>query len=288
MEGSPFKKFRGDKHMGMLIMGKGTLQQLREKLLLSEALESRVHLDLEQLAFLVDNKDTVLPAQASQEIPNPIAFQTDDLHAFDSDSDDVPLAKAVLMANLSSYDSDVLSESTQTMHMLTKPQEVYDETHKTALGYQNPFYLSQARWKVPSLYDGNTIVKTHVALSVTDSEDTLELAEESRLKMLAKQNDPSLKEKKVKITPIDYVALNKLSEHFLNHFVPQKQLSAEQTYWLPISQPVVIKPPVPSEPVLKKEIPRKLLSISFVKDSFHKMKEHVKKLDETNFAYQNN
>nr|GEW90853.1 hypothetical protein [Tanacetum cinerariifolium] len=40
-------------------------------------------------------------------------FQTDDLDAFASDCDDVPLAKAVLMANLSSYDSDVLSEESK-------------------------------------------------------------------------------------------------------------------------------------------------------------------------------
>ncbi|GJV71593.1 retrovirus-related pol polyprotein from transposon TNT 1-94, partial [Tanacetum coccineum] len=99
-------------------------------------------------------------------------------------------------------------------------------------------------------------------------EETLELAEESRLKMLAKQNDPSLKEKKVNIAPVDYVALNILSEHFVKHFVPQKQLSAEQAYWLPISKPVSKNPPVPSEPVLKKEIPRELPSISlaFEKD----------------------
>ncbi|GJW22736.1 hypothetical protein Tco_0033358 [Tanacetum coccineum] len=34
----------------------------------------------------------------------------DDLDAFDSDCDEAPSAKAVLMANLSSYDLDVLSE----------------------------------------------------------------------------------------------------------------------------------------------------------------------------------
>ncbi|GJV94414.1 retrovirus-related pol polyprotein from transposon TNT 1-94 [Tanacetum coccineum] len=111
-------------------------------------------------------------------------------------------------------------------------------------------------------YINGQLRQTHVALSITDSEETLELAEESRLKMQAKQNDPSLKEKKVNIGPVDYVALNKPSEHFVKHFVPQKQLSAEQAFWLPISQPVSIKLPVPSEPILKKEIPRELPSIS--------------------------
>ncbi|GJZ71406.1 retrovirus-related pol polyprotein from transposon TNT 1-94 [Tanacetum coccineum] len=83
----------------------------KEKMLLTRALESGAYLDLEQLAFLTDNGDIVVPAQASMEIPTLATFQTDDLDAFDSDCDDVPLAKAVLMANLSSYDSDVLSET---------------------------------------------------------------------------------------------------------------------------------------------------------------------------------
>ncbi|GKA12562.1 retrovirus-related pol polyprotein from transposon TNT 1-94 [Tanacetum coccineum] len=57
-----------------------------------------------------DNRDIVISAQASQEIPTLAAFQTDDLDAFNSDCDDVPSSKVVLMANLSSYDSNVLSE----------------------------------------------------------------------------------------------------------------------------------------------------------------------------------
>ncbi|GJV75915.1 hypothetical protein Tco_1507499 [Tanacetum coccineum] len=43
-------------------------------------------------------------------IPNTAAFQTEDLDAYDSDCDDVSNAKAVLMANLSNYGSDVLLE----------------------------------------------------------------------------------------------------------------------------------------------------------------------------------
>ncbi|GJX10628.1 hypothetical protein Tco_0200487 [Tanacetum coccineum] len=82
----------------------------KENMLLTEALESGAYLDPEQLAFLADNEDTIVPAQASQEIPTPTAFQTDDLDAFDSDCDDVPSAKAVLMANLSSCDSYGLLE----------------------------------------------------------------------------------------------------------------------------------------------------------------------------------
>nr|GEU60656.1 retrovirus-related Pol polyprotein from transposon TNT 1-94 [Tanacetum cinerariifolium] len=37
------------------------------------------------------------------------------------------------------------------------------------------------KMKLPALYDGNTVVNTHVALFITDAEETLELAEESSL-----------------------------------------------------------------------------------------------------------
>ncbi|GKF15730.1 hypothetical protein Tco_0057192 [Tanacetum coccineum] len=106
MEESPCRQFRGERHMGMLTMGQGTLLQIRvltnkglqvkqgwlsvttvkrkvilldnvpnqrpknltwfkEKMLLTEALESGSYLDPEQLAFLADNGDTVIPSQAS-------------------------------------------------------------------------------------------------------------------------------------------------------------------------------------------------------------------------------
>ncbi|GJW26542.1 integrase, catalytic region, zinc finger, CCHC-type containing protein [Tanacetum coccineum] len=435
----------------------------KENMLLAEALESGVVLDEEQMAFLADNGDTITTGQASQELATIATFQNDDLDAFDSDCDEAPSASAVLMAKLSAYDSDVLSEvpthdtyvdnqvidqsvqemqyseqpvfnndtnidiksesntisyeqylkeikntviqdtssfvqqdalimsvievdkvnktinesltadieiykdqikifkerqkfdlndrekyidsqlrevtvdrnakvsdfqnqihslklqlsatveshktlsttvdvlkkeskakkdkyyediidlgkknkaldnviykmgqSTQTMHMLTKPQVFYDECHKTALGYQNSLYLTQAQRKVPALYCGRTIVKQHDALSIIDTEETLELAEESRLKMHAKQNDPITKEKKVNIAPINYVSLNELSEHFVKHFVPQKQLYAKQAFWLHISKPVSETPPVQPKPVLK-EIPCELPTISLVKDNF--------------------
>ncbi|GKC13169.1 hypothetical protein Tco_1009951 [Tanacetum coccineum] len=62
----------------------------------------------------------------------------------------------------------------------------------------------------PKLYDGN-VIKNTSALMIPDSEETLMLAEESRLKMLLKQKDPMMLEKKVNTTPVDYVVLNQLS-----------------------------------------------------------------------------
>ncbi|GJT85696.1 hypothetical protein Tco_1067413 [Tanacetum coccineum] len=101
-------------------------------------------------------------------------------------------------------------QSAQTVHMLTKPQFFYDHTTKQALGFQNPFYLKKAQQLEPKLYDGN-VIKNTSAIVIPDSEETLMLAEESRSKMLLKQQDPMMLEKKVNTTPVDYAVLNKLS-----------------------------------------------------------------------------
>ncbi|GKB91738.1 retrovirus-related pol polyprotein from transposon TNT 1-94 [Tanacetum coccineum] len=81
----------------------------KEKLMLAEAQEAGQILDEEQLAFIAD--PGIADVQVAQQIiPQNSAFQTEDLDAYDSDCDDIASTKAVLMANLSSYDSDVLSE----------------------------------------------------------------------------------------------------------------------------------------------------------------------------------
>ncbi|GJV28093.1 hypothetical protein Tco_1384541 [Tanacetum coccineum] len=43
-------------------------------------------------------------------IPHNAAFQTEDLDTYDSDCDDLSTAQAVLMANISNYGSDIISE----------------------------------------------------------------------------------------------------------------------------------------------------------------------------------
>ncbi|GJS54449.1 hypothetical protein Tco_0627811 [Tanacetum coccineum] len=81
----------------------------KDKAMLAEAQEAGQILDAEQLAFLAD--PGILDGQAVQTIiPNNAAFQTEDLDTYDSDCDDISNAKAVLMANISNYGFDVISE----------------------------------------------------------------------------------------------------------------------------------------------------------------------------------
>ncbi|GKA07317.1 hypothetical protein Tco_0686541 [Tanacetum coccineum] len=69
-------------------------------------------LDEEQLTFLADPRIADCYDIQPKIIYN-VAFQTDDLDAYDSDCDDISFAKAILMANLSSYASNVISEVPQ-------------------------------------------------------------------------------------------------------------------------------------------------------------------------------
>nr|GFD06429.1 hypothetical protein [Tanacetum cinerariifolium] len=91
-------------------------------------------------------------------------------------------------------------QSAQTVHMLTKPQVFYNHASRQALGFQNLRYLKKAQQLKPNLYDGSVIVKSNVVV-VPDSEDTLMHTEESRSKMIKKQNDPQMIEKKVITKP---------------------------------------------------------------------------------------
>nr|GEY51674.1 hypothetical protein [Tanacetum cinerariifolium] len=68
--------------------------------------------------------------------------------------------------------------------MLTKPQVFYDDTHKQALGYRNPFYLKKPQRMKPTLYDGNMISKKHDVISVVDEEETLILEEENAMNIM--------------------------------------------------------------------------------------------------------
>ncbi|GKC20807.1 hypothetical protein Tco_1022957, partial [Tanacetum coccineum] len=90
------------------------------------------------------------------------------------------------------------------------------------------------------------------------------LAEESRSKMLLKQQDPMVLEKKVITTPVDYAVLNQLSQDFEKQFVPQTKLSAEQAFW---SQNFMnSSDPNPSCRPTKVEVPKELPKVSMVSD----------------------
>ncbi|GJS60442.1 hypothetical protein Tco_0655226 [Tanacetum coccineum] len=126
------------------------------------------------------------------------------------------------------------------------------------------------------LYDGSVITKETNVISIADSEETLMLEEESQSKMLLKQSDPMVLEKKVNTKPINYAELNRLSEDFSKRFVPQQELSDEQAFWLQTSHPNTDQSA--SSPVKIKaqwELPK----VSLVNTSLKKFKYHHGQFD---------
>nr|GFA26157.1 integrase, catalytic region, zinc finger, CCHC-type, peptidase aspartic, catalytic [Tanacetum cinerariifolium] len=87
-----------------------------------------------------------------------------------------------------------------------------------ALGYQNPFYLKQAQKKQQSLYDGKVLLEKHDPPVVHDSEETLQLAQESREKM--KQINKEIK-------PANYTKINHLSREAAKFVGDFKSLAKE-------------------------------------------------------------
>nr|GEY91536.1 hypothetical protein [Tanacetum cinerariifolium] len=136
-----------------------------DKVLLVQAQANGQILPKEELAFLADPR--IAEGQATHTfITHNAAYQADDFDAYDSDCDELNTAKVTLMANLSHYASDVFAELES------------------------------------KLYDGN-VIKNTCAIVIPDFKETLMLAEESRSKMLLKQQDPMVLENKNSINSSD-------------------------------------------------------------------------------------
>ncbi|GKA10871.1 hypothetical protein Tco_0690304 [Tanacetum coccineum] len=102
-----------------------------------------------------------------------------------------------------------MGRSTDTLRLLTSEQKAFkDNLHKSGVGYNGPFVLSQAYAKISKLYRAYELCDKNEQLHVVDSEETHEDAEKSQLKMTEFQKDEKIQE--LKIQPIDYEKLNKL------------------------------------------------------------------------------
>ncbi|GJU94894.1 hypothetical protein Tco_1319650 [Tanacetum coccineum] len=116
----------------------------RDRVILVEAQGNDKVLNEEELEFLTD--PGIIEGPVTQTIiTHNAAYQADDLDAYDSDCDDFSTAKAVLMANLSSYRSDVLSENEITSGSNIIPYSQYLlETQNVAVRDTNFFAQQDA------------------------------------------------------------------------------------------------------------------------------------------------
>ncbi|GKD20638.1 hypothetical protein Tco_1222341, partial [Tanacetum coccineum] len=313
----------------------------KDKVLLVQAQASGQILHEEELAFLAD--PGIPEGQATQTIiTHNAAYQADDLDAYDSDCDELNIAKVTLMANLSHYGSDALAEvhnhdnmnnnmlnqvvqampsseqsnvvthSDTKINILKEGQNVdlrsndtvsdssaqsveidhlkqtlsehlkeKESLMQTVTLLKNDFKKEESRnidreialekkfkqldnivfkrdqsaqtvhkaqQLEPKLYVGDIIEKTN-PIVISDSEETSILAEESRSKMLLKQKDPMILEKKVNTTPVDYA--NSINS-------PDSTLSSRPT---------------------KVEVLKELPKVSMVNTSLKKLKYHLASFD---------
>nr|GEW01548.1 hypothetical protein [Tanacetum cinerariifolium] len=161
-----------------------------------------------------------------------------------------------LLANLSHYGSDnlvevhnpdnvtnnVLNQAVQAMP-ISEQSNIMTQSETEITSDSNIIPYSQ--YLEPKLYDGSVIQKTN-AIVIRDFEETLMLKEGSRSKMLQKQKDPMMSEKKVNNKPVNFMNSN------------EPNLS---------TRPTQVK------------VPKELPKVSMVNSSLKKLKYHLASFD---------
>ncbi|GJW16338.1 hypothetical protein Tco_0020471 [Tanacetum coccineum] len=117
-----------------------------------------------------------------------------------------------------------MGNSLQGMFMLG----FYDSNVKHGLGYENPYTLKKAISQNPKLYNASCLDDLKIHMNVRDTEDILDDAAKSQIKMKNKMKDPVAIEKKQNLYTLDYKKLNALYEDF----VPQRELLIPLEYIL--------------------------------------------------------
>nr|GEX56311.1 putative ribonuclease H-like domain-containing protein [Tanacetum cinerariifolium] len=230
----------------------------KDKVLLVQAQANRQVLHKEELEYFAD--PGIAEAQSTQYV---IALMANLSHyGFDNLAKDNKNVKEIFTAELERYKDQVkiLKERNnvdKASESCAQSLEIDNLKHTLFEHLKEKESLEQML--EPKLYDGNVIQKTN-AIRIHDSEETLMLEDESRSKMLQKQNDPMMYEKKVNTKLVDYVALNQLSQDFETRFVPQTEFLTEQVFWSQNSRNS--KEPNLSTRTTIVEVPKELLKVS--------------------------
>ncbi|GKB44936.1 retrovirus-related pol polyprotein from transposon TNT 1-94 [Tanacetum coccineum] len=280
----------------------------KEKLMLAEAQEAGQILDEEQLAFLEDPGIDEAPVDTNSSAPNDLLVlslveqMNDHASNLDKQNETYIMVNESLTAELERYKERVaIFEQRQNVD-LNKREKLIDSQMGDLIQKRNAKFaafqqeidtlketlsnnvkekesLSTTLTRIkPTLYDGSVIAKEHAVISVNDDEEILTLEEESRSKMLNKQNDPISIEKKFNISLINYSKLNKLKEDFGKRFVTKKELDAEQAFWLKHSNQLfvtLVNSPTP----IRIKAPSELPKVSLVNESLKRLKFQLANFD---------
>ncbi|GJS77936.1 hypothetical protein Tco_0727817 [Tanacetum coccineum] len=110
---------------------------------------------------------------------------------------------------------------------------------------------------------------------IPDSDETLMLCEESRSKMLLKEQDPLFEKHRVNTKPINYAILN---NDYYKRFVRQSDLYSEHAYWKATSVPAL--DPSHSSTTVIVEVPKELPKVSMVNTSLKELKRYLTGFDQ--------
>ncbi|GKC60482.1 retrovirus-related pol polyprotein from transposon TNT 1-94 [Tanacetum coccineum] len=261
----------------------------KEKLMLAEAQEAGQILDEEQLAFLADpeSQDAVIH-DTNPYAPNDLLVlslveqMTDHVAHLDKENQKNKTVNELLTAKLDRYKERIAIFEQRLNVDLNKREKLIDSQMDDLIRDRNPkleAFKQEINTLKETLYNNvkekDVITKEHDVISVNDDEETLILEEESRSKMLDKQNDLISIKKKIKISPIDYSKLNKIKEDFGKRFVTQKEMSAEQAFWLKHSS--ASETPVTSHTPIRIEALSKLPKCLELEIELFKKKDFVEK-----------
>nr|GEW23939.1 hypothetical protein [Tanacetum cinerariifolium] len=267
----------------------------KDKVLLVQAQANGQILHEKKLAFLADHG--ILEGQATQiVITHTATYQYDDLDAYDSDCDELNTIKVALMANLSHYGSDALTE-------VHNPYNVDNNmiNHVVQINLDNKSVsdtltaeLKRYKEQVKVLKEGQTIeVKSQD--SFLDSHE--QNAEIDRLKQTLSgqlQEKESLMKtvtvlkndfKKEESQNIDReIALEKKIKH-LDNIVYKRNQSAQNVHMFTKSKffydhtTKQALEPTPSNRPTKVKVPKEFPNVSMVNTSLKKLKHHLAGFD---------
>nr|GFC01217.1 hypothetical protein [Tanacetum cinerariifolium] len=136
--------YKGESHMSKQCTKpkrKRDAEWFKDKVLLVQAQANRQVLQEEELEFLA-NPGTVETSSTQYAVTNNVAYQADDLDAYDSDCDELNSARIALMANLSHYESDNFAESeieiTSDSNIISYSQYMNESQYTTVQNSSSP------------------------------------------------------------------------------------------------------------------------------------------------------
>ncbi|GJS89566.1 hypothetical protein Tco_0772202 [Tanacetum coccineum] len=179
--------------------------------------------------------------------------------------------KDSLMKTVSDLKNDLKMEENKNIDreiaLEKKIMQLDNIIFKGAIGFEKPFYLKKVRESKPKLYDGNVILKMDTIV-IPDSDETLMLCEESRSKMLLKEQDPMVVKNKVNTKPINYMLF--LIRLTIIDLFDKLIYIVNMTFGKRL-RPQLLDPPH-SQQTIKAEVPKELSKVSMVVTSLEERK----------------